>query len=442
MSLKIDKVTSWAKTNGGRIDAHWGQSLPSPYSNLTFGRSAFGLASDTLGLGKYTMGLSPTDLTDWDAIKDQAVNWGLSKAGSLLTGWLASTDRAWLDDGGRLGDRNLLNSGTYEGYRHNHKIEYKGFIGFSHATEALGDELHKAAFKGKIHRDGEEFSIMRLPFFENPKITEQRNANYASQEIINRNEPYRIWMGSRATKVTVDFNITLPHLLTFASEQLAELVKGQLLSVDYQSAILKLLIAQSQGIPTDVYSPTIPEPKQGFLDKIGDTIGGAVDSVTDAISGFGQDAMDYLFGADDAEIKDYLDDRYQLTNDILEKIDHKIAGLGSTQNTRSQVIVYTMYLIDLIRSSVIGSTKHNNTDPYGKKLTNPPVIFLTYGALYNNDPFIATAYNITIDGVKSGYEELSLIPRVISVKLSLESYDQLQDSQKSQGILKRLSLKS
>ena len=99
-----------------------------------------------------------------------------------------------------------------------------------------------------------------------------------------------------------------------------------------------------------------------------------------------------------------------------------------------------MYLIDLIRSSVIGSTKQNSTDPYGKKLSNPPVIFLNYGSMFNNDHFVATSYFISFDGAKGGYEELSLIPRIITVKMTLESYDQLLDSQKSQGILKRINL--
>ena len=55
--------------------------------------------------------------------------------------------------------------------------------------------------------------------------------------------------------------------------------------------------------------------------------------------------------------------------------------------------------------------------------------------MYNNSPFIATNYSITFDG-KSGYEELSLLPRVIQIKLSLESYNQFEDSDKVVGIPK------
>ena len=435
MSLKVDKVTDWARRNGDRIDSHWGQSLPSPYSNMIFGRSAFGLASDTFGLGKYTMGLSPTDLLDWDAIKDQAANWGLSKAGSLLTGWLASTHRDFLDNR----DRNQLLSGQWEGYRFNHKIEYRGYLAFAYPEDAtsetlLGSRNHLQAF---TYRDGERFQVLKVPFFENPKISESRSATYASQEIINRNEPYRVWMGSKAAKVNVSFNITLPHLMTFASEQFQDLVKSTFIGKPYQEKIMSLLKNQLKDIPRDVYTPaTITVPEEGWLEGVTGAIGDFVDGVGDTISGWAQDAMDYFF--DTPEGINYLEDRYELTNDILEKVDHEL-GAGATGHPRAEVIIYALYLLDIIRNSVIGSTKQTPSDPYNKKLTNPPVIFLSHGSLYNNDPFIATSYNIEFDG-KEGYEELSLIPRVIKIKLVLESYDQLKDSQKQQGILKRLSI--
>ena len=437
MSLKIDKVTEWAKRNGERVDAHWGQSLPSPYSNLTFGRSAFGFASDTLGLGKYTMGLSPTDLLDWDAIKDQATNWGLSKAGSLLTGWLASTHRDFID-GGR--DRNQLLSGQWEGYRFNHKIEYRGYLAFAYPKDATGNELITDRI---IHRDGEATAAFSLPFFENPKIIESRSATYASQDIINRNEPYRIWMGSKATKVNVNFKITLPNLMTFASEQFQAIVKKQMIGSDFQQQIIKLMRDQLKTLPEaarDIYTPdTVKEPEKNWIDDVTGSIGDFVDGVGDTISGWGSDAMDYFFESDQGEVLNYLEDRYELTHDILDNVNHSLGAGATFNNPRAEVIIYALYLLDLIRNSVIGSTKQSTTDPYSKKLTNPPIIFLTHGSLYNDDPFIATSYNIEFDG-KSGYEELSLIPRVVTIKLTLESYDQLSTSQSSQGILKRLSL--
>jgi len=55
--------------------------------------------------------------------------------------------------------------------------------------------------------------------------------------------------------------------------------------------------------------------------------------------------------------------------------------------------------------------------------------------MYNNSPFVATNYSITFDG-KSGYEELSLLPRVIQIKLTLESFNQFENSDKIFGVPK------
>ena len=110
-----------------------------------------------------------------------------------------------------------------------------------------------------------------------------------------------------------------------------------------------------------------------------------------------------------------------------------------------------MYLINLIRASVIGSSNsalesessnssENAAAPFVQTYLPAPVIFLTYGGIYENSPFIATNYSITFDG-KSGYEELSLLPRVIQVKLTLESYNQFKDSDKIFGIPKLFGYK-
>jgi hypothetical protein len=51
----------------------------------------------------------------------------------------------------------------------------------------------------------------RIAFFENPKIREDRTARYASTNIVARNEPVRLYTGSDARKVKLEFVYTLPH---------------------------------------------------------------------------------------------------------------------------------------------------------------------------------------------------------------------------------------
>ena len=55
----------------------------------------------------------------------------------------------------------------------------------------------------------------RVVMWENPEITEARQPRYASQPVLQRNEPVRMFTGADARKVTVRFTYTLPHIAEF-----------------------------------------------------------------------------------------------------------------------------------------------------------------------------------------------------------------------------------
>ena len=303
---------------------------------------------------------------------------------------------------------NELLSGRDEGYRHNHKLELMGKLDFSFPNSAFKHDKDPTAAgaSDEIFVDGETFNVFPIPFFENPKISESRAATYAENSIINRNEPYKIWMGAKGKQVSLDFNISMTHLLTFATTQFNDIISKSVHSKVMRDVIMDNL--RKQNIAKGV-------------DDFGDT-----DSF---FGGFGKN--------------DFYNTRsesfYNVTNSILNDANNN-SGLGNNENRRAQIIVYTVYLLDMIRASVIGSTKWNPESPaYGKRLAHPPITFLTFGALYYQEPFIVKSYDITFDG-KNGYEELSLLPRTINIKLKLESYDQLLNSQSYQGLSKRYQL--
>ena len=303
---------------------------------------------------------------------------------------------------------NILLSGRDEGYRHNHKLELMGKLDFSFPNSAFKHDKDPTAAgaSDEIFVDGETFNVFPIPFFENPKISESRAATYAENSIINRNEPYKIWMGAKGKQVSLDFNISMTHLLTFATTQFNDIILKSVHSKVMRDVIMDNL--RKQNIAKG-------------LDDFGDTDGD--------FGGFGKN--------------DFYNTRsesfYNVTNSILNDVNNN-SGLGYNENRRAQIIVYTVYLLDMIRASVIGSTKWNPESPaYGKRLAHPPITFLTFGALYYQEPFIVKSYDITFDG-KNGYEELSLLPRTINIKLKLESYDQLLNSQSYQGLSKRYQL--
>ena len=398
MSLKRDKVTAWARANGDAIANHRSQPLPKS-SGGPFGGSVFGLATRTLGITAPSLlgRLSPTDLFDGQALVNAGKDYLFSKAGAAINQALSPQNRKWLEG---QNHSNLLGATT--GYRLNHKLENRGYLQFRFPNNAINPSFLKAGIEDRVFVEGEDapFETFSLPFFENPKISESRSAEYASHKIVNRNEPYRLWTGAKPLKVNLNFNITLPNLLTFAELQMKECIKFQLKSQEFKDALLEFI---GERLPTP--------------------FGGA------------------SFGSNDL---------YEVTNSILTDMNDP-KGLGSSDNHRSRLILYSMYLINLIRASVIGSSNsalesessnssENAAAPFVQTYLPAPVIFLTYGGIYENSPFIATNYSITFDG-KSGYEELSLLPRVIQVKLTLESYNQFKDSDKIFGIPKLFGYK-
>ena len=300
---------------------------------------------------------------------------------------------------------NLL-AGRAEGYRHNHKLELMGKLDFAYPISAFKEkDPTESGHYETLRKDGETFNVFSLPFFENPKISESRSATYTNNIIINRNEPYKVWMGAKGKQVNIDFNISMTHLMTFAAQQFNELTTKSVHEDGMRELVLEGIRIQNDKRSTSPISSRTP-PNQLF-----------------AIPPAPEPA-----------------DMYRDTNEILNNPNTHNLGLSDSKSTRAQIIVYTVYLLDMIRTSVIGSTKWPETPTHGKKLTHPPITFLSFGALYDEEPFIVKSYDLTFDG-KNGYEELSLLPRTITVKLKLESYDQLKESQVVQGLSKRYYLK-
>lgn len=412
MSLKRDSVTAWTKANGEAIANHRSQPLPNSGGGA-FGSSVFGFASRTLGMtlpGPLGM-VSPTGLFDRDALIKAGTTWSLSKLGNMLNSSIGGGSRAYLEN---LSHDNLY--GSTEGYRYNHKIENRGYLSFRFPSEAYADVISPV---DEVTVGDETFDTFTLPFFENPKISESRSAEYASHKIVNRNEPYRLWTGAKPMKLSVSFNITLPHLMTFARNQIDDAMSNIINSNDFKSELLYAI---------------------GDLMAAGGVESSRANSIQLSRYGINVPSIGGTQGSKDI---------YDISNQILTDTSHRDGLDPRSESQRARLILYCTYLINLIRSSVIGSSnataaaeggdsKGNAIEGAVRKYLPAPVIFLTYGSMYINSPFIATNYSITFDG-KSGYEELSLLPRVIQIKLTLESYNQFENSDKIFGIPKLFS---
>jgi len=98
---------------------------------------------------------------------------------------------------------------------------------------------------------------------------------------------------------------------------------------------------------------------------------------------------------------------YSKSQQVLKgKIDSKSRGQ----------LLYVQHMIDTIRSSVIAAADFNNFSRPG-----PPLAYLKFGTLFNEDQFTVESYDIKFDG-KSGYDNVTLLPRVIDIALNLKSF--------------------
>ncbi len=460
--MPLPPPTNYAQDLSKTINAHWDQPVPTS-EGMIFGDSYAGFAMRMNRqylpgeLTRFTGGLSPLHIYDavttgdWDLIIDDAI----ITLGSIASDYLNDTfyntsNRDYLNRKHLAGKESVVQDlyGADNGWRYNHKLEDRGYLSFYHPEQAYGETLLDPWDSHKVGN----LDTFRLPFFENPKISESRSAVYANHTLVNQNEPYRLWTNSKPLSLDVTFSITLPHLIQFAQDHMRTTYNYILKGEEFKTELFK------------------------SIQKVADVTKNLPDGVE--VEDFNKDLLsnsnEFLF--------DYKMDRYGVTAKILEGMLLEVNQPDSHSNVRHHLITYVMYLINLIKSSVIGSSNITNSQEYradvsamansansannvatGKfdplytppanksvwiepvptvptgglttKYIPPPIIFLTYGGIYDNDPFIATKYSIEFDG-KEGYDELSLIPRHIKIKLTLESSERHSQSVPNRGLSK------
>ena len=473
MPLPPPPQSNYAQDLSETINAHWDQPVPTS-EGMIFGDSYAGFAMRMNRqylpgeLTRFTGGISPLHIYDavttgdWDLIIDDAI----ITLGSIASDYLNDTfyntsNRDYLNRKHLASEESVVQDlyGAENGWRYNHKLEDRGYLSFYHPEQAYGETLLAPRNSHKVG----DLDTFRLPFFENPKISESRSAVYANHTLVNQNEPYRLWTNSKPLSLDVTFSITLPHLIQFAQDHMRTTYSYVMKGEDFKTELFK------------------------SIQKVADITKNLPEGVE--VEDFNKDLLsnssEFLF--------DYSIDRYGVTAKILEGMLLEVNQPDSHSNVRHHLITYVMYLINLIKSSVIGSSNITNSqeyrddlsrradasksynesvqaerdadmeyqeylDPYDftdpaetslwledvptvptggltTKYIPPPIIFLTYGGIYDNDPFIATKYSIEFDG-KEGYDELSLIPRHIKIKLTLESSERHSQSVPNRGLSK------
>jgi len=227
-------------------------------------------------------------------------------------------------------------------------------------------------------------TVLYVPFYENPKITEAMTANYVEYNPLARAGSLYVYTGAKSRKIKLKLFYTLPHLMEFGmgigkfkrvflggSKREKKLLFSQFSNYQTQPATLGGT-SIARELQREYYAYRL---EQGTPEDLG------------------------LDGAEAAMIRE---------QGPASESQALLRTLPPTQ--QNSAIDTLLFFISLFRSSVV----NNAEDP----MQGPPLIRLNFGTLYQSVPCIAKSYNIAWEE-DAKYELETLTPRRIEVNLEL-----------------------
>lgn len=223
-----------------------------------------------------------------------------------------------------------------------------------------------------------------LHFMENMNITESTKAKYSEYNPIGRNGSVFVYIGAESRSLTLDFNMTLANIMQFGrykpNNDGSNFESKYAIRQEYFSQY-----SQEEGGPT----PDLNESLESPLKMI--------------------DAFDkvWLKLLDEEELRTiFFKLGVQNAQGLLVSNDK-----GQVINTRRVALASVLWWINLIRASVMTSSRN----PY----LGPPIVRLHHGVLYQNVPCVVTDVNIRIVG-DDGMDQRTLIPNTFKVTMNLK----------------------
>jgi hypothetical protein len=267
--------------------------------------------------------------------------------------------------------------------------------------------------------EAEDYFVVALPFFENPRISERKKARYQSYQTISRSSNMYSYLGADSRQFTVEFNMTLDHILDSGDiylERYAPILRGEF-SQDSERA--KFATLQTQNTSES------PAARLASQYKTLSNVRSSAEQVIN--SDFMQRGQNSFHSIHETVVRDYglgpIDPRQQ-TLAISERVVESVNRSGQVVesltgpapddfeiDTKLKAIDVIIYWVNIIRSSVI----NNSQNP----LYGPPIIRLTHGILYEDVPCICRDYTLSYNE-SAGFDIKTLLPRQLKITMKLE----------------------
>jgi len=263
----------------------------------------------------------------------------------------------------------------------NHKLEDRSRLLFVFPQEAGKDPI-----------------IRVCPFFENPTISERRSSNLVKYDVLGRSGNLFGYTGSKSRQINVEFNITLPQVFHFASQNFST----EQITLETDDSKREKFFNQLE-IQTDaaIEATKWEAKRKEFLTILNDGIDPLGTTPPDPGTAAAALAAAGPAGVAAAATPNPINDNTIFASEM---------GAYHGTHLYAQAVEIITFWIGLIRSSVM----NNSQNP----TLGPPVIKLKHGIMYDRISTIAENYSIDIVE-PAGYDMVSLLPRRIRVKLNL-----------------------
>lgn len=280
---------------------------------------------------------------------------------------------------------------------------------------------------------------IKIPFYENPVITETQSPRYANYKLVGRNSDLYSFLGADSRQITITFNFTLQHLQHFLKETpwtSKEYIDQFTPKFEVRKARIEKSYdraAKQQYSPWDPYSYEDDQSGMSTAFFSDETINQEVINL-DAIDSVNRDIdflQDLYYNQDGIRAPDtintYEDEFTELQANSYGIDPSKLRGdrsegiLGDSldflnsfleddpERALRNIKAVFYYYTNLIRATVVGSEVQG---------LGPPVVRLNFGPLYQDIPCIVSKYDIEIDQM-AGYHLKTLLPNRIRVSLDL-----------------------
>lgn len=271
-------------------------------------------------------------------------------------------------------------------------------------------ERTKLTFYFPMPTTGDSYYVIELPFFENVTIKESKKANYQKYSLISRSSNLYSYLGADSRMLTLNFNLSLPHIL----EEHPEINLDKYISYMQDKDNVEL---EKQKFLEPYKAQSLPN---SMAFKLGTeyTKSLARDSAKQVLNDLGtlnvldRETIRSRYGLNSLELDQISQNAESVTTEIPNvDFDQQQVEYSESQQLKYKIIDLIVYWTNIIRSSVVNYT---NNPIYG-----PPIIRLSHGVMYQDIPCICSNYSIDYNETM-GYDADTLLPRQISISLKLE----------------------